>query len=722
MRSPKIRSLWLVAGAVAFAAVAVVSVRWWTKPFAWDDDAEPPPPLRDAIARYAAGLRPEAEDLARACLRRYDAPAWEGRLRVLVAARMADAGDAARILEFLPRPLPLETPLAPYGDLLRARGLLARGDYAGAIAASARAGGANGFPQREEAVRAEAEALAASGRKAAAVSRLDREESPALRLAAARAARAAGDRAGTRRRLAAIVLDAPAGGEAERALEELRELVPDPAARFTAAERSRLAGAARRLEEAGRLDAGLDLLRSARRPGSSAAAVAPAEAVVEAAILLRLGRTAEAEPLVARALRAGGVPADEASYLSARLALARGRTASWRGHLSRLASRPSVSRWRLAALADLARAEEGKPSPAALAAYRRYRDAAGRLAEPGVLWREAWVAYDLGRMREADEGIARVLARTDAPRAIRAAALYWSGKRLEAGGRTADAIARFRETAALLPGHYYGMLASRRLGLPDPDVEDGSLPPAPDPRSPVARRWLRAARELRSVGLREAASSAYGAAARLAGREGSGIAIEGADAALAAGFAADALTLLEAASVDRDTADPAALGLRHLRLLAPLPQEAAIRDMARLAGLDRTLVAAIALQESGLNPIAVSSAGARGLLQVLPSTGAEVARRIGVAGFRPEKLFDPEINLRLGCAYFREILDRVGSVPVALAAYNAGPSRAVRWMTPGDDRAGERYVERIPILETRGYVKRILANQRLYRIAWGHER
>ena len=96
-----------------------------------------------------------------------------------------------------------------------------------------------------------------------------------------------------------------------------------------------------------------------------------------------------------------------------------------------------------------------------------------------------------------------------------------------------------------------------------------------------------------------------------------------------------------------------------------------------------------------------------------------MARKIGLPGFRAERLFDPNVNLRLGCAYFREILDRIGSVPVALAAYNAGPSRAVRWRTSDDDSAGERYVERIPILETRGYVKRILANERLYRIAWG---
>ena len=102
----------------------------------------------------------------------------------------------------------------------------------------------------------------------------------------------------------------------------------------------------------------------------------------------------------------------------------------------------------------------------------------------------------------------------------------------------------------------------------------------------------------------------------------------------------------------------------------------------------------------------------------MPATAEEIARKIGIAGFRQDRLFEPETNLKLGCAYLRDLLGRLGSLHVALAAYHAGASRAARWSVLGDDPEGERYVERIPIPDTRGYVKRILANTRLYRLTY----
>jgi soluble lytic murein transglycosylase len=142
----------------------------------------------------------------------------------------------------------------------------------------------------------------------------------------------------------------------------------------------------------------------------------------------------------------------------------------------------------------------------------------------------------------------------------------------------------------------------------------------------------------------------------------------------------------------------------------------AIVRAAQANRLDPNLVAAVALQESAFNPLAVSSAGARGLLQVMPDVGAELARGAGLKTFKPADLDDPETNLRLGCAHLRDYVLRLGSVPRALAAYNGGPTRVLRWTLPKDD--DERFVERIPIPETRLYVKRVLQNQRLYAIAW----
>ncbi|HVQ34459.1 MAG TPA: lytic transglycosylase domain-containing protein, partial [Candidatus Bathyarchaeia archaeon] len=126
----------------------------------------------------------------------------------------------------------------------------------------------------------------------------------------------------------------------------------------------------------------------------------------------------------------------------------------------------------------------------------------------------------------------------------------------------------------------------------------------------------------------------------------------------------------------------------------------------------------VGLQESGWNPFAVSSVGARGLLQVMPEVGAELARRLRLSGYKADDLFDPAINVKLGCRHLADYVRRFdGSEAKALAAFNGGPARVERWSVPAslDD---ERFVERIPIPETRLYVKRVSAGARLYALAW----
>ena len=320
--------------------------------------------------------------------------------------------------------------------------------------------------------------------------------------------------------------------------------------------------------------------------------------------------------------------------------------------------------------------------------------------------------------------MARVLARPDSPGSARAAALYWSARRLEQRGRSALAGARYAELLDRYRNHYYGMLATQRLRLPPSAAPD--LPPQPSQLPPPGpgRRWLEAARALRSVGISDAASAAYRAACSAAGMRGRSIALEGADAALEAGSTADAIQLVQLAAGDRDALKPEELPLRYWQLLIPRPSGPEILEAAKTVGLDPGLVAAVVLEESAFNPLAVSRVGARGLLQLMPATGAEVAQRLGVKNFHPDRLFEPGLNLRLGCRYLDDLIGRLGSIPVALAAYNAGAARAIRWAVPGDAPDFERYVERIPIPDTRTYVKRILANIRIYRIAWppGSER
>ncbi len=140
-----------------------------------------------------------------------------------------------------------------------------------------------------------------------------------------------------------------------------------------------------------------------------------------------------------------------------------------------------------------------------------------------------------------------------------------------------------------------------------------------------------------------------------------------------------------------------------------------------LNGLDPSILFALMRQESGFNIDALSWAGARGLMQVMPATAQEVARSLGVPFSRERLSTDPEYNMMIGTTYLDRLLTRFdGSVVLALAAYNAGPGRVQRWLREhGDFRNGEidtiDWIESIPFQETRNYVQRVVENLVIYR-------
>ncbi|OYD13823.1 hypothetical protein CH333_09810 [candidate division WOR-3 bacterium JGI_Cruoil_03_44_89] len=129
------------------------------------------------------------------------------------------------------------------------------------------------------------------------------------------------------------------------------------------------------------------------------------------------------------------------------------------------------------------------------------------------------------------------------------------------------------------------------------------------------------------------------------------------------------------------------------------------------------LFMALIKQESNFYPGAVSSSNAIGLTQVIPSTGSGIARELGVDNFCPESLKDPETSIRFGAHYFNYCLKRFDGVPeYALAAYNGGPTRTAKWKR---DCPVDEWVERIPLLQTRLYVKKIMGFYHVYRQLYG---
>lgn len=150
-------------------------------------------------------------------------------------------------------------------------------------------------------------------------------------------------------------------------------------------------------------------------------------------------------------------------------------------------------------------------------------------------------------------------------------------------------------------------------------------------------------------------------------------------------------------------------------LTLPLRHEDIIRQQAAEKHVDASLIAAVIYAESRFRD-QTSHAGARGLMQITPETANEIERLSGGSTFKLDDLGDPDINIRYGTFYLRQLLDRFdGNELAALAAYNAGPTQVDEW--GGSDLT----LDAIPLDETRGYVADVLSKQRVYRDTYGEE-
>jgi soluble lytic murein transglycosylase len=161
--------------------------------------------------------------------------------------------------------------------------------------------------------------------------------------------------------------------------------------------------------------------------------------------------------------------------------------------------------------------------------------------------------------------------------------------------------------------------------------------------------------------------------------------------------------------------DLPALPRAYWEALFPLPYWTDVKRFSARNELDPYLVASLIRQESEFNPGAVSVKNAVGLMQLLPKTGKLVAKEEKMRHFRANQLLTPSVNLQLGTKYFRTKVQRFGSFEYALAAYNAGDDRVKDWLSAGNFRDPEEFVESIPFTETREYVQAILRNASVYR-------
>ena len=149
----------------------------------------------------------------------------------------------------------------------------------------------------------------------------------------------------------------------------------------------------------------------------------------------------------------------------------------------------------------------------------------------------------------------------------------------------------------------------------------------------------------------------------------------------------------------------------------PMPHEQAVLAQSKAIGLDPAYVYGLIRQESRFIMDARSHVGASGLMQVMPKTAVWTAKKIGMGNFTTSQLKERDVNIAIGTGYLKLVLDAFdGSMPMAAAAYNAGPSRSRSWRTSANPEPLEAaiWMENIPFSETRNYVKKVLANTTVY--------
>jgi len=339
-----------------------------------------------------------------------------------------------------------------------------------------------------------------------------------------------------------------------------------------------------------------------------------------------------------------------------------------------------------------------------------YRLAAAHAAETPALAAEAefhagWYALRaLKDAKTAHRHFARIAEISSRPISA-SRAYYWLGRAAEAG---ADGNAQaYYGRAAHYGTTFYGQLAAARLG--EKQLEVPYPKPTDEDRARFEKREaVQAIRRLEAIG--------YGARAELLYRD------------LAREIDSTGELALLAVMAERNGNHHLALrvgktaSLRGLDVGALSHPIGAIPDSADIDGAGKALAYAIARQESEFNVSAVSSAGARGLLQLLPATAKEVARRAGMSYSKPRLTTDAAYNATLGSHFLGEQIDRFdGSYILTFAGYNAGPRRASEWMAKYGDPRGKPidevvdWIERIPYTETRNYVQRVMENYEVYK-------
>ncbi|MDR0965852.1 MAG: transglycosylase SLT domain-containing protein [Myxococcales bacterium] len=355
---------------------------------------------------------------------------------------------------------------------------------------------------------------------------------------------------------------------------------------------------------------------------------------------------------------------------------------------------------------------------------------------PEALFKRFWIDWQAGKIADADAWLDLILRAPSTKANDRQRALYWKARIVDRRGKTRDAQKMDERLAREAPTTYYGAMALGRLERSNPaqacatrtDIaaairgdskgrtasEDvlAQLPLKLGALQKNAR--LDVAIEFLRLGMMDAAREELSALARHKQSQEDRKVL-----AVLMGLAGDFrgaqwIARVHFASVFEKSPTP---GTRGLWTLAwPRAHRALIEQHCATHGVRPDLLQALMREESALDPKARSWAGALGLTQLMPDRAREVSRLVGRASFKDDDLFEPSTSIEFGCAWLGTLLREFEGEPLfAFAAYNADTARVRQWQSVVSEGDLDRFVEQIPIAETRGYVKRLVRSETIYR-------
>jgi soluble lytic murein transglycosylase-like protein len=331
------------------------------------------------------------------------------------------------------------------------------------------------------------------------------------------------------------------------------------------------------------------------------------------------------------------------------------------------------------------------------------------LADPALqhFWDKGWAAYSRGDLNTA-KMLFRFVADTYTHPNVRRQSEYWFARCVERQGQKEEARAIYQKLASAPYEDLYAQHAVAR-GAKKASVTGNPLKDKRPDWQDIAEKEmpaeLRMAYELTAL---SAMKDAFAEARKNLHRTNSRFAHAiYADVYHATGQTIPMYQAIRKAWPQLATVEQDTVPAYFFRMYYPVKYGDAIEEHAKKQSLDPNLVRGLILQESYYNPKAKSRVGATGLMQLMPPTAQEHARRMGIP-FAISRLENPEVNIRLGTYHLRMLVNMFrGSVPLAVASYNAGQGNVLKWRRAAPGKPLDEFLESIPFPETRNYVKRV---------------